>query len=108
MSSKKGPAKWPVEHKLKMVPQYDSLPDEEAQGRFLRERGLHGVDLERWRQEMLEALGRKRNRKDRKNQRITELETEPRRKDQALAETAGLVALKKKPAMSGGDSEDDR
>jgi hypothetical protein len=76
MSSKKRPENWSAEQKLKTVQEYDSLPDEEAQGRFLRERGLYSVDLERWREEMLEALGRKRNRKDPKNQRIRELEGE--------------------------------
>ena len=107
MSSKKRPDKWPAEQKLKTVQEYDSLPDEEAQGRFLRERGLYSVDIERWREEMLQALSRKQSRKDPKNQRIKELERELRRKEKALAETAALLALKKKARDIWGDSEDD-
>ena len=107
MSSKKRPDKWPAEQKLKTVQEYDSLPDEEAQGRFLRERGLYSVDIERWREEMLQALSRKQSRKDPKNQRIKELERELRRKEKALAETAALLALKKKARDIWGASEAD-
>ena len=102
MSEKKRPENWPAEQKLKTVQEYDALPDEEAQGRLLRKRGLHSGDIERWREEMLQALGRKPNRKDPKNQRIKELESELRRKEKALAETAALLTLKKKPPRSGG------
>ena len=108
MSSKKRPENWPAEQKLKTVEEYDSLPDDKAQGRFLRERGLYSVDIERWREEMLQALGRKRKRKDPKNQRIKELEGELRRKEKALAETAALMTLKKKAQDIWGDNEDDR
>ena len=108
MSNKKRPRNWPAEQKLATVQEYDALPDEEAQGRFLRERGLYSVDIKRWREEMLQALGRKPNRKDPKNQRINELESELRRKEKALAETAALLTLKKKAHDIWGDSEDDR
>jgi len=108
MSNKKRPENWSAEEKLKTVQEYDALPDEEAQGRFLRERGLYSVDIERWREEMLQALGRKPNRKDPKNQRIKELESELRHKEKALAETAALLTLKKKARDIWGDSEDDR
>lgn len=108
MSNKKRPQNWPAEQKLKTVQEYDALPDEEAGGRFLRERGLYSVDVERWREEMLQSLGRKPNRKDPKNQRIKELESELRRKEKALAETAALLTLKKKARDIWGDNEDDR
>ena len=108
MSNKKRPESWPAEQKLKTVQEYDALPDEEAEGRFLRERGLYSVDIQRWREEMLQGLGRKPNRKDPRNQRIKELESELRRKDRALAETAALLTLKKKARDIWGDSEDDR
>jgi hypothetical protein len=45
MSSKKRAENWPAEQKLKTVQEYDSLPDEEAQGRFLRERGHEALEL---------------------------------------------------------------
>ena len=108
MSSKKRPEHRPAEQKLKTVQEYDSLPDEEAQGRFLREHGLYSVDIERWREEMLQALGRKPSRKDPKSQRIKELEGELRRKEKALAEMAALLTLKKKAHDIWGDNEDDR
>jgi transposase len=108
MSNKKRPENWPAEQKLKTVQEYDALADEEAQGRFLRERGLYSVDIERWREEMLQALGRKPSRKDPKNQRIKELESELRRKEKALAETAALLTLKKKAHDIWGDNQDDR
>ena len=108
MSNKTRPKNWPAERKLKTVQEYDALLDEDAQGRFLRERGLYSVDITRWREEMLQALGRKPNRKDPKNQRIKELESELRRKEKALAETAALLTLKKKARDIWGDSEDDR
>jgi hypothetical protein len=56
---------------------------------------------------MLQALSNKPSRKDPKNQRIKELERELRRKEKALAETAALLALKKKARDIWGDSEDD-
>lgn len=108
MSNKKRPRNWSAEEKLATVQEYDALPDEEAQGRFLRGRGLYSVDIERWREEMLQALGRKPNRKDPKDQRIKELESELRRKEKALAETAALLTLKKKARDIWGDSEDDK
>ena len=108
MSNKKRPQNWPAEQKLKTVQEYDALPDEESRGRLLRERGLYSVDIKRWREEMLQALGRRPNRNDPKNQRIKELESELRRKEKAIAETAALLTLKKKARDIWGDSEDDR
>lgn len=107
MSNKKRPENWSAEQKLSTVQAYDSLTDEEAQGRFLRERGLYSVDVERWREDMLQALARKPNRKDPKDQRIKALENELRRKEKALAETAALLTLKKRAHDIWGDSEDD-
>ena len=108
MSNTKRPENWPAEQKLKTVQEYDALPDEQSQGRFLRERGLYSVDIQRWREEMLQALGRKPDRKDPKNQRIKELESELRRKEKALAETAALLTLKEEAHDIWADSEDDR
>lgn len=108
MSSKKRPESWLPQQKLQMVQQYDGLGDEEARGRFLREHGLYSVDIERWREEMLQALKKKPNKKDPKDRRIKDLEGELRRKEKALAETAALLALKKTAQDIWGDSEDEK
>jgi len=101
-------AKRSAEEKLRAVQEYDSQPDEEARGRFLRERGLYNVEIQRWRAEMLAALHGKPGVKDPRDQRIKELERELRRKEKALAETAALLTLKKNAHQIWGDSEDEK
>src|SRR6056297_1972829 len=64
MSEKKKPANWPADEKYQMVLQYEALADEQEKGRFLREHGLYSIDIERWREEMLEALNHKTSSKD--------------------------------------------
>lgn len=108
MNAKKRPNSWPAEKKLEALQEYDAVTEEEARGRFLRENGLHTADIERWRQEIVEALKRKPNRTDPRDQRIKELEKELGRKDKALAETAALLALKKKAHQIWGDDEDEK
>lgn len=107
MSSKKRPQNWTAEQKLEVVMEYLRL-DEEARGRYLRGKGLYSVDVERWREEIKQALEKKPNKKDPKDQRIRKLEGELRRKEKALAETAALLVLKKKAQNIWGDSEDER
>jgi transposase len=98
---------WTAQQKLSAVLEYESL-DEEARGKYLRERGLYTTELERWRGEMLRALSGKPKRGDEKDRRIRDLEGELRRKEKALAETAALLVLKKKAQAIWGDSEDAR
>lgn len=107
MSEKKKPANWPADEKYQMVLQYEALADEQEKGRFLREHGLYSIDIERWREEMLEALNHKTSSKDPKNQRIKKLERELDRKEKALAETAALLALKKKADAIWGEQEEE-
>ena len=107
MSSKKRPQNWTAEQKLEVVMEYLRL-DEETRGRYLREKGLYSVDVERWREEIRQALEKKPNKKDPKDQRIRQLEGELRRKEKALAETAALLVLKKKAQNIWGDSEDEK
>jgi hypothetical protein len=84
--------------------------DEESLGRYLREKGLHTVNLQQWRQEVLEALeGKRKNGKaDPRDKRIRELERELKRKESALAEAAALLVLKKKAHDIWGDREGER
>ena len=103
MNSKR-PEDWTAEKKLKAIVEYENL-DEEQRGKYLREKGLHSVHLERWQQEFVEAYAsRKKKTKggDPRQKRIKELEGDLRRKDKALAETAALLVLKKKPRRFGG------
>jgi transposase len=92
---------WTAQEKLATVLEYESL-DEEARGKFLREKGLYTTELERWRQQMLQALSGSGKPKGAEKARIRDLESELRRKEKALAETAALLVLKKKPRRSGG------
>ena len=97
-----------AEEKLRLVLEAGRLSGEEL-GAFLRREGVHEAQLEQWRKAMVEAVepsGRaKRSAADVK--RIRELERELRRKDKALAETAALLALKKKARAIWGDEDDD-
>lgn len=106
VGSKGKQVKRTAEEKLQAVQEYDNQPDEESRGRFLRERGLYSVEIQRWREEILAALNGKPDGKDPRDQRIRELERELRRKEKALAETAALLTLKKTAQQIWGDSED--
>jgi hypothetical protein len=99
--------KWPAEEKLRAVVEYERL-EEESRGKYLREKGLYGVDIQRWRAEVLAVLGKRPRKGDAQGQRIRALEAELRRKESALAETAALLVLKKKAQAIWGDREDGR
>jgi transposase-like protein len=105
MNTKKRPQNWTAEEKMEAVITYNAM-DEQEQGLYLRGHGLYSVDIERWREEMLQALSKKPKQRDPKDRRIRELEGELRRKEKALAETAALLVLKKKAQAIWGDSED--
>jgi transposase-like protein len=98
---------WSAEEKFRAVLEYERL-EEEARGKCLREKGLYEVDIQRWRAEVLGALGKKPRKGDAQGQRIRVLEAELRRKESALAETAALLVLKKKAQAIWGDREDGR
>jgi transposase len=104
------PQDWSAEERLQAVSRASTLNEEEL-GAFLRREGLRKADLERWRRTLLEALAskaeqRSRRRRSEESKRIRELEKELRRKDKALAETAALLALKKKAQEIWGDEDD--
>lgn len=102
------PQDWTAEEKLNAVLEYEKLEEEEQRGMYLREKGLHSVHIERWKQELIEGLkSSKSGKKDPRDKRIKELERELRRKDKALAETAALLVLKKKAQAIWGDREDE-
>jgi len=104
VDSKKRSKNWTAIEKLQAVVAYEGL-EESEQGQYLRSHGLYSVEIERWRDEMLEGLNQKPKKGDPKERRIRELESELRRKEKALAETAALLVLKKKAQEIWGDSE---
>jgi transposase-like protein len=110
-SASRRPQDFSSEEKLALVLEASQLDEEEALGRFLRERGLHRATLERWRSQMLQGLappartGHKKASPEAR--RVRELERELRRKEKALAEASALLLLKKKVAQMWGDEEDD-
>jgi transposase-like protein len=109
MSQPKRPQDWSVQEKWELVLETEGLEGEQL-GALLRRRGVHQVQLERWRDAMRSALEAPRSRPSRgssQTRRIRELEKELGRKDKALAETAALLVLKKKVQAIWGDEDDD-
>ena len=101
----KRPQDWTAEEKLEAVLEMEKL-DEQEKGKYLREKGLHTVHVQRWKQEMLEGLksnGKGLSKADPQGKKIKELEKELNRKEKALAETAALLVLKKKAEDIWGD-----
>ena len=102
----KRPQDWTAEAKLAAVMEADSLSEDDL-GTFLRRRGLHRTHLTQWREQIVAGLKAPRSKKtSAETRRIRELERELRRKDQALAETAALLELKKKVQAIWGDEDD--
>ena len=105
---KRRPQDWSAEEKLTAVLEYEKR-EEEQRGQYLREKGLHAVHLERWKQSIIERLkAPKPNKKDPQTQKIRELEKELRRKDKALSEMAALLVLKLKAQAIWGEREDEK
>jgi transposase-like protein len=108
MMKSKRPEDWTAEEKLKAVIEYAKL-DEQEKGKYLREKGLHSVHLQRWEQQIIKGLdGRKSNKKDPRDKKIKALQRELDRKEKALAEAAALLVLKKKAQEIWGDREDEK
>ncbi len=110
VSSKKN---WTAEEKLAVVMEAAAIPEDEL-GAFVRRKGLHLEQLERWRATAMGALDETAGpRKQAKRgptpeqKRIRELERQLRRKEKALAEAAALLVLKKKYESLFADEEDD-
>ena len=85
--------------------------EKQQHGEWLRSHGLHSEHLPLWEQELRDIVTEKEKKQreelaelKRKNK---DLEKELHRKDKALAETAALLALKKKAEAIWGDDEED-
>ncbi len=106
----KAAERWSSEAKFAVVIETAALNEAEL-GEYCRKRGLYSEQIRRWRQACEQAnrgAGRpsisETTRADR--QRIRELEGELQRKEQALAETAALLVLRKKAQAIWGEAED--
>lgn len=98
--------------KMTAVLEASALSDQHL-GAFLRRKGLHEADIERWKADMLVGISggtpdkAQKKEKTALNRRIRELEKELNRKEKALAEAAALLVLKKKARQIWGDGESD-
>ncbi|WP_235811759.1 IS3 family transposase, partial [Pseudomonas syringae] len=102
---------WTAEIKFAVVLEAAGLSEIEL-GEYCRRKGLYPEQISAWRQAFISGQktekaqqkdDREQARKDKK--RIQELERELRRKDKALAETAALLVLRKKPQRLLGDRQ---
>jgi len=106
-SETRRPQDFSAEEKLSVLLEIEGLTEEEL-GAYLRRRGLYEAQVRQWRAVVTEALdkaiGRPKVSPEQRahKKRIASLERELRRKDKALAETAALLVLKKKPWQFGG------
>ena len=102
--------RWGAEEKFAVVLETAALNEADL-GAYCRQRGLYPEQIRAWRQVCAQANGRPavlRSVSDAQadKRRIRELERELRRKEQALAETAALLVLRKKAQAIWGESED--
>lgn len=107
------PDSWSAQDKLAVVIETAGL-NEIALSAYCRERGLYPEQVVSWREAALKGYERdeqlqQQQTSSRKEDRrkIKKLESEVRRKDKALAETAALLVLSKKSQAIWGDPEDD-
>ena len=98
ISSGSGPKGYSLNKKQMLLLEAQSLSGED-QGQWLRKNGLHSDHLNKWKDEIFEAMNQKNNDKikfSKAKEKIKEMEKEINRKDKALAEAAVLLTLKKK------------
>ena len=99
--------RWSSEEKFAMVVETAALSEVER-GEYCRKRGLYPEHLQAWKRACEQAnrgtpsAGSGERAAERR--RIRELEAELRRKDQALAETAALLVLRKKAQAIWGEA----
>ena len=106
------PDDWKGQDKLAVVIETAALNESEL-GEYCRKKGLYSEQVRRWKEAALkgyesdekiqqqQASNRKEDRR-----KIKKLESELRRKEKALAETAALLVLRKKAQAIWGEEED--
>lgn len=104
---------WSAEAKFAVVLETASMSESQL-SEYCRSKGLYPEQVKEWKQaciqgQMSEAERRKQEREQAKRdkKKIKQLERELNRKEKALAETAALLALRKKLNALWGEDEDD-
>jgi len=106
-----GPEGWSARDKFAAVLETASMSEHE-QAEYCRSRGIYLEQLQQWRADCERAteLADAQRQQDRSQARqerkqVKQLEKELQRKEQALAETAALLTLRKKAEAIWGDQE---
>ena len=98
MNHKKNKSKYSAEKILEIISETHSLSEEQL-GLYLRKNGLHTNQLAEWRQSVLALMNQPKlnpNKKDERDFKIKDLESNLKKKDAALAEVSALLILQKK------------
>ncbi len=110
-ASPSAPDRRSASEKMRLVLGAEALEGKEL-GTFLRAEGVHSSDLRRWKEQMCDGLDGRTKAKKEATQKLRqaerqkrELESELRRKEAALAETAALLVLSKKARRLWGDED---
>lgn len=105
--------RWSTKDKFLIVVETAAMNNIEL-AQYCRSKGLHTEQVEAWRDACMQANGGIAEEATRLNKTLKEkdialkaLNTELRRKDAALAETAALLVLRKKAQAIWGDSEEE-
>ena len=107
------PESWSAGDKLAVI--VETMPLNEIElSEYCRSKGLYAEQIEQWKQAALTGFQSKtqavkQNTRDHKKdqKKIKKLESELKRKEKALAETAALLVLSKKCQAIWGESEED-
>ncbi|SDU65248.1 Homeodomain-like domain-containing protein [Desulfobacula phenolica] len=105
-SKEKRPKDWTAEERISAIIKTGSMTADERTA-WCRKNGIFIHNLDQWKKDAISAIIPKANKeqiekyKNLKNE-IAALKKDLSRKDKALAETAALLVLKKKPGKSGG------
>jgi len=102
---------WTLEERFRVIIETSHL-DEEAIGRYCREKGMYQEQLERWKSEFMQIPGHTRENKLKGEIKLLRgenkaLKKDLERKNKALAETSALLILKKKADLIWGVNEAD-
>jgi transposase-like protein len=100
--------RWSSPEKFAMVVETAALSELER-GEYCRKRGIYPEHLQAWRRACEQANGgsspRTHGERSAERRRMQALESELRRKEKALAETAALLVLRKKAQAIWGEDE---
>jgi len=105
-SQEKRPKDWTAEERISAIIKTGCMTEEDRTA-WCRKKGVFIHNLDQWKKDAISAMIPKANKEQIEEHRnlkkeISTLKKDLSRKDKALAETAALLILKKKPRRSGG------